>query len=187
MKSDHKKRKRPAPWRGALPYPSAAGIPLSSAAQEASPGGGVFCQAGAESAGRPGPRFFPLGASSPAPPGPLFAAKKRPEKPPECGWSASHFDLFYATARLCLSYRGCMPVTTAVMVLLPDRLALSSYPSFGLEACSLIHMKYGYETQWAPLFTFCFLIEADRFIYPIHRASAEVSIDTHHRSEPRRI
>lgn len=34
-------------------------------------------------------------------------------------------------------------MATAVMVRLPERLALSSYPSFGLAACCLIHMKYG--------------------------------------------
>ena len=39
----------------------------------------------------------------------------------------------------------------------------------------------------SPVFAPCFFIEADRFLYPIHRATAEVRPDTRHRSDARRI
>ena len=69
---------------------------------------------------------------------------------------------------------------------LPDCLTLLSYRSFGLGAYCLIHMKYGCETHLAPLSAPSFILETNSSIQQVKRATAEVSIETRHRSEPRR-
>ena len=103
------------------------------------------------------PRPLYLHGASPAPnPGVLFPRRNSTQKCASLRLERLQCCFIDATAGLCDGYRRCTPVATAVMVRLPERLALSSYPSFGLEACCLIHMKYGCETHlallWIPRF-----------------------------------
>ena len=103
------------------------------------------------------PRPLYLHGASPAPnPGVLFPRRKSTQKCASLRLERLQCCFIDATAGLCDGYRRCTPVATAVMVRLPECLALSPYPSFGLEAYCLIHMKYGCETHlallWIPRF-----------------------------------
>ena len=79
-------------------------------------------------------------------PGPLFAAKKQPEKPPACGWTA-YILIWLRDGRALIFLPKVHACDNDGLYRLPTRLALSSYPSFSLDAYRLIHMKCGCETQ----------------------------------------